>query len=923
MSINKPKIGIHILKVNYVSVIVLFFLLFARQGWGAVYYVDNTVPDTHVASASPDFTTYDHMTFSITGGSDLVYHSVTDINSGSFSPDDQILFRRGQTWREQLIIPSSGALGHPIRFGAYGTGYAPVISGDIVPSHVSEEIGGVFASGFENETNSDHENVSDNFTGSRLVGGNTIANTTVADTVNYGVKAAKIIFAGVSGTAHVYKNIPGQTDCYVRCFFKLDPSFLMTGGSSTCAILGMYDTISGKYVFQLGLRTSSFGGDFYAAGRINTDVSGLINYSIYKADFSPSVWHTYEIHWKQDKTNGGAQIWLDGVSIYNDFKLATSSFTPDQLRVGGDAGSGWLDSAPIAGSILYIDDVKLDATGPLGNYVSNRAYSVDTNSKSHLLFSGLSFQHAATANIHINSDDITVTECDISKAGLNAQLDQNTEGDGILLETGATNTNIIKNVIYGNLRHGLYNSGEKDRANDSSINYNFIYANRGSGFISDNAQSGSVLYNNTIDTNRYGMYFGGSTGYTFKNNCLSRNGTLDLYAPVGASLTHSSNNYYRASSVEKVVTYGGANYTAANLADFEATAVASNPASNIEVTTTRHIAFSYNTGSVLWAVDYSGNILTSTDYGQTWTVRKTFENGIRPGAIFVDSRGYIYTSPGGGTEQGIWRSTDSSTFSKVLDLSGIETDLFISTFCENNSGILFAGLKHLKAGSSNFVCQIYRSTDSGVSWTQVYNNKDGEFVSELAVDPTTDYVYATIADLTSPYMTKGILRSTDAGDTWPEILTTMPQTSAIFIGEDYRLFGSDAYYLMNNNGRIWRTTDDITWTEVFRDSGPSYCDWIRRDPDSGEIYVSFVANEDVKTTARIYVSSDEGQTWTLTRILPAIKSFDGSQYASNIMNGTLFLNVVSDGLVRNGLRLKVGDLSLGPTPLKKPKIKLP
>ena len=256
-----------------------------------------------------------------------------------------------------------------------------MISGDIVLLHAPEETGGIFASGFENETNSFNENGYDTFAGSRLAGANTIAITTLAGTVNYGLKAAKITFAGASATAYVYKNIAGQTDCYVRCFFKLDPNFLMSGGSNTCAILGMYDTIAAKYVFQLGLKTSSFGGDFYAAGRINTDVSGLINYSLYKANFSPAVWHTYEIHWKQNPTIGGAQIWLDGVCIYNDFSLATSTYSPNQVRVGGDAGSGWLNSPPLTNSILFVDDVKVSATGPTGNYVSNRAYAIDTNKK--------------------------------------------------------------------------------------------------------------------------------------------------------------------------------------------------------------------------------------------------------------------------------------------------------------------------------------------------------------------------------------------------------------------------------------------------------------------------------------------------------------------------------------------------------------
>ena len=90
---------ISFMKVKNVSVINFFFLLFVSQAWGTAYYVDNTVPDTNFASAAPDFTTYDHMTFAITGGSDPVYYSIMDINVCSFSPDDQILFRKGQTWR--------------------------------------------------------------------------------------------------------------------------------------------------------------------------------------------------------------------------------------------------------------------------------------------------------------------------------------------------------------------------------------------------------------------------------------------------------------------------------------------------------------------------------------------------------------------------------------------------------------------------------------------------------------------------------------------------------------------------------------------------------------------------------------------------------------------------------------------------------
>ena len=41
------------------------------------------------------------------------------------------MLKRGETWREQLIPPSSGTLGYPIIFGAYGSGNKPRLFGSI------------------------------------------------------------------------------------------------------------------------------------------------------------------------------------------------------------------------------------------------------------------------------------------------------------------------------------------------------------------------------------------------------------------------------------------------------------------------------------------------------------------------------------------------------------------------------------------------------------------------------------------------------------------------------------------------------------------------------------------------------------------------------------------------------------------------
>src|SRR6185369_11869825 len=51
------------------------------------------------------------------------------VNATTFAPGDQILFKRGEVWRESLVPASSGVSGSPILFDAYGTGEAPTLTG--------------------------------------------------------------------------------------------------------------------------------------------------------------------------------------------------------------------------------------------------------------------------------------------------------------------------------------------------------------------------------------------------------------------------------------------------------------------------------------------------------------------------------------------------------------------------------------------------------------------------------------------------------------------------------------------------------------------------------------------------------------------------------------------------------------------------
>jgi parallel beta-helix repeat protein len=83
------------------------------DAWSATYYVDATNGND-----------------SNKGLSEVTpWQTIAKVNASRFYTGDQILFKKGEIWREQLVVPSSGSSGNPITFGAYGSGDKPIISG--------------------------------------------------------------------------------------------------------------------------------------------------------------------------------------------------------------------------------------------------------------------------------------------------------------------------------------------------------------------------------------------------------------------------------------------------------------------------------------------------------------------------------------------------------------------------------------------------------------------------------------------------------------------------------------------------------------------------------------------------------------------------------------------------------------------------
>ena len=68
---------------------------------------------------------------------DRAWKTLEHVNSATLRPGDFVLFKRGETWRGQLVAKSGDETGY-VTYGAYGTGNKPLLLGSITKVKVSD-----------------------------------------------------------------------------------------------------------------------------------------------------------------------------------------------------------------------------------------------------------------------------------------------------------------------------------------------------------------------------------------------------------------------------------------------------------------------------------------------------------------------------------------------------------------------------------------------------------------------------------------------------------------------------------------------------------------------------------------------------------------------------------------------------------------
>ncbi|MCA1568181.1 MAG: DUF4214 domain-containing protein [Acidobacteria bacterium] len=189
---------------------------------------------------------------------------------------------------------------------------------------------------------------------------------------------------------------------------------------------------------------------------------------------------------------------------------------------------------------------------------------------------------------------------------------------------------------------------------------------------------------------------------------------------------------------------------------------------------------------------------------------------------------------------------------------------------------------------------VYKSTDSGLSWSPAREGLGELEVAALAIDPTnTNVIYAgTINNIGSP--NSGVFKSTDAGGSWNVMNTGMRGTSINVLAVD-PVNSNNVYAGTSFGAGIYKSTNGgASWNLASNGvGGPNSIYALVINPTNPQIVYAGVG---LQLGRGVYKSIDGGANWVLSsRGLPpndilalALDPIDTNTLYAGTMNGGIY-----------------------------------
>ncbi len=273
----------------------------------------------------------------------------------------------------------------------------------------------------------------------------------------------------------------------------------------------------------------------------------------------------------------------------------------------------------------------------------------------------------------------------------------------------------------------------------------------------------------------------------------------------------------------------------------------------------------------------SGGVWKSVDGGTTFKPIFDKQPSLSIGAVAIDpsnpqtvwvgtGEAWVRNSVSVGT--GIYRTRDGGESWEALGLPDSEHISRIVVHPKDSNTVYACALGHL--WNSNTERGVVKTTDGGKTWTKVLYRNDSTGCAEMAMDPQDPGVlYAAMWDVRrEPHNFRsggpgsGLFKSTDAGATWHELRTGLPQGDLGRIG---------IAVAASNHARVYAVVEAKNHTALFRsdDAGESWAEVNNSFNVSGRPFYFARLAVDPKNPDRVYkpgffltISEDGGKSFS-------------------------------------------------------------
>ena len=324
----------------------------------------------------------------------------------------------------------------------------------------------------------------------------------------------------------------------------------------------------------------------------------------------------------------------------------------------------------------------------------------------------------------------------------------------------------------------------------------------------------------------------------------------------------------------------------------------------------------------------------------SWTERGPNNVGGRTRALIFDPKDTTQeTVLAGGVSGGLWRNTHISDANHSWELMDIPENLAISSivFDPNDSNVIYIGTGESYTQGDVVGNGVWKSTDNGLNWVQVFGGRDGEtsdlngqtivpgefYINDLAVrnNNGSSEIYVAVGstryiDISIPtfhgVFEYGLFKSSDAGDSWNQIDIRVNTGSTIqFEPNDIEIanngdvwIGTESNVYGTGGGVILQSTDGENFQVMH-----TITNGLRTEIEVTENKVYVLAHINSETDPISMLRSDDGFA-SEPAILPLPNDADPDIPSSDFARGQGFYNLLIEADPNNEDVVYVGGINL-------------